>query len=226
MQSIKKSYLIIAAIICVIGFITPFIIKSPNDTWNTVLSSAFTILSSVITIAAFIIAILLFDRFGINAKFKQKQIDEVLELASYLKNTNIHAKNSTFTYIIHRNQLSITSLNEYEEYKKDRGKTILLSNDFLDFFSTLYVFTTKEWLPQEIKKKLEFINIKATEEVEKPEKGIFILMFIDKVEDDHIWRRTIPKLTFEMFNINLSALLREVDFWLKNHSDVHIKMFP
>lgn len=225
MQSIKKSYLIIAAIICIIGFIIPFIIKSPSDTWNTVLSSAFTILSSVITIAAFIIAILLFDRFGVNAKFKQKQIDEVLEFAQFLKARNIHAKNSKFIYFIHQSQSYIESLNDVEEYEKDRVKTILLSNDFLNFFETLFIFKTKEWLPKEIKTKLEFINIKATARVEKLEKEIFILMFLDETKNDDIWSRSIPKLTFEMFNINLSNLLKEIDAWLKKHSDIPVGQF-
>ena len=90
MESIKKSYLIFGAVICVIGFTAPFIIKSPTDTWNTVLSSAFTILSSIITIAALL---LLFDRFGVKAKNIHQQIEEVFELAQFLKDSHLHAEN-------------------------------------------------------------------------------------------------------------------------------------
>ena len=223
MQSIKKSYLIIAAIICIIGFIIPFIIKSPTDTWNTVLSSAFTILSSVVTIAAFIIAILFLDRFGVNAKFKQKQIDEVLELAKFLKDSHLHAKSAELTYIIHRKKSYTNSLNEIEYYKKDCKKEVLFSDDFLELLESLYVYMTSDWLPQEIKNKLKFIDIKGTIPLEATQKEVYIRMYIEN--EDSIWSSSIPKLTFEMFNLNLSDLLREIDFWLKNHSDIPVKQF-
>ena len=42
-------------------------------------------------------------------------------------------------------------------------------------------------------------------------------MFI-KNDDDNIWRSSIPKLTFEMFNINLYDLMKQTDLWLKKHS--------
>ncbi|MGN6343260.1 MAG: hypothetical protein ACTHML_19940 [Ginsengibacter sp.] len=91
-----------------------------------------------LSVTTLIIAVLLFDRFGVNAKFKDRQVDKVLELAILLKETNITASSTKMTYYVHATQSSEEIRNSVPFYKEDAGKTILYPENFKDFIKDLY----------------------------------------------------------------------------------------
>src|SRR5258708_5433850 len=119
MYSIKKSYKILTVLICMVGFIMPLLLKDKTDSWNSIFSTSFTILQTLISIATLFIAILLYDRFGINAKFKEKQVDKIIELASLLEVTTISVASNQLTYFIHTKQAAILRRVDYLPYKND-----------------------------------------------------------------------------------------------------------
>ncbi len=77
------------------------------------------------------------------------------------------------------------------------------------------------WLPEEIKNKLEFLNIYGSFKMGNFDDSQYAKLNIndDKPES---WRTTMPKFTFEMFTINLADLLLTITKWLENHSNIKI----
>jgi hypothetical protein len=197
----------------------PVIVKSTLDSWNSVLSTSFTIFGAVLSVTTLIIAILLFDRFGVNAKFKDKQVDTVLDLATLLKKMNITATSTKMTYYVHATQSSEEIRNSVPLYKTDAGKTILFPDNFEDLIKDLYGIRDSYWFPSEIKNKMKIFEIYGTHNVDNALDDQYVRLDFDRGSNG-IWVATIPKVTFEMLNINLHNLFIEIETWLKKHSDV------
>ena len=225
MAVIKRSHLIGSTIIiCVVVFIVPFVIKSKSDTYISVFSLSFTALGTVATFATLVIAILLYDRFGLKGLFIERQTDKVLELARHLKNINLNAQAKTFTYIVHINFNTLKMFEGFPPYKEDQTKTILLSfEDYELFMKEIYEFKNSYWLPEKIKQKLKFLEIFGMKEVEDFNDGNYI-KFSFGYSSENDTKITIPKLTFEMLNINFHALINEIDEWIKKHSEIPIDL--
>lgn len=219
MQLLKKKYIIWLSVISIIGVTIPFIVKSSTDSWNSVISTSVTIFSAILSVITLIIAFLLFDRFGVNAKFKDKQVDKVLELAILLKETIITATSTKMTYYVHATQSSEEIRNSVPFYKEDAGKTILYPDNFEDFIKDLYAIRDSYWFPQEIKNKMKVFEIYATIDVNDALGDKYVRLNFGRGSNG-VWVATIPEVTFEMLNINLHTIIIEIETWLKSHSDV------
>jgi hypothetical protein len=223
MHSVRKSHKIWTIVLSTVGFMTPIILKEDRDSWNSVLSLSFTILGTLLSIATLLIAMLLFDRFGINAKFKDRQVDKVLELAIYLKETNISASTNKFRYFINASQSFISRRYEFPQYKTDENKTILFPGNYEELFKQLNEIRNNYWLPQEIKIKMKFLEIYGLADVENHLEDQYVRLDINNNAQGE-WKQSFPRITLEMFNINLHDLLREIDVWLKKHSNVTVDL--
>jgi hypothetical protein len=223
MYSIKRAHIIWTAIVCLIGFVIPLILKSSSETWNSTLSLSLTIVGTLLTIATLIIAVLLYDRFGINSKFKEHQVDKVIELALLLKDTNISVSTNQFTYFIHRSKSSILRRNEFPPYKIDSNKTILFPNNYDELFKAVNVIRNNYWLPIELKNRMNFLEIYGLASVEDPLDEQYVRLDINNSAEE-VWMVSFPKITFEMLNVNLHDLLKEIEDWLKKHSNVLVDL--
>lgn len=221
MSSIKKQYLILFIALSIIGFLLPFFLKSNFDSYNSVISIAFTILGTLASIATLLVAILLFDRFGINAKFKEKQVDTVIELVSLLNKLPIHAQSNTINYVVGATQSSESIRFSIPQYKKDFNKTILFSKNFEAKTNNIFEIKESAWLPIDIRNKMDIFDILGLKSVENPFDDQYVrITFKQEIVDE--WMQPIPKLTLEMININLHNLYKEIEKWLKNNSNIPI----
>ena len=224
MRSLKKSYFLWAGIIAVIGFIIPLLIKVNSESWNSVLSLSFAILGTLATIATLIIAIVLYDNFGSDAKFKEKQADAVIELAQLLKKTRFSAEAKKLTYNLPAYRSTLLSLHLVEDYKMDSSKTLLFpSNFFENSINTIYITGDNYWLPEEIKVKMKFLEIFGLISVENPFDEQYVRLNVNHSAKDE-WQKSVPRLTLEMFIINYTNLLTEIEIWLKRYSDVTVNL--
>ncbi|HKC69521.1 MAG TPA: hypothetical protein VKG26_14895, partial [Bacteroidia bacterium] len=159
----KKNNLIILSIsLCILSFIVPFFLKSSQDTYLSVISVSLTAMGTVATIITLIIAIYLYDRFGLESKFIEKQTEKVLELTDLLKGKTILVKTTGFTYFIRPSRQQLKSFNnDIIWYQEDRKKQILISpEDYDKALVEIIAIQRSYWLPEEIKIKMEFLQIK------------------------------------------------------------------
>jgi len=219
MQLLRRKYIILLSAFSITGMAIPFVLKSSNDSWNSVISTCFTIFGSILSVTTIIIAILLFDRFGVNAKFKEKQVDTIIELATLLKEMNITAASTKMTYYVHATQSSEEIRNKVPNYKTDSGKTILFPENFEELIKNLYAIRDSYWFPPEIKNKMKVFEIYGTHGVDNAFDDKYVRLDFDRGSNG-VWVATIPKITFEMLNINLHSIFIEIETWLKKHSDV------
>lgn len=221
MYSIKKKHIIWATLICIIGFIIPLLLKSTEEKWSTVISLSLAVVETLLTIVTLVIAIILYDRFGINSKFKEHQVDKVIELALLLKDTNISVSTNQLNYLIHRSKSSILRRTDFPPYQIDCNKIILFPNNYDELFKAVNGLRNDYWLPLEIKRKMKFLDIVGLASVENPFDENYVRLDING-SSDKVWMVSFPKITFEMLNINLHDLLSEIEDWLKQHSNVAI----
>lgn len=195
--------------------------KTKDDTLNVTLSTSFTILSTLISITTLIVAIILFDRFGINAKFKERQVDTVLEFVKELKGISLTVSTRRFTYLNYiRKCINLERLPK-DTYNTDKTKTLLFPDNYKDLLNIFSKARQDPWLPDEIKKKLEFIDINGTSQVEQFNDDECVRLNINR-DGAEPWRVTHPKFTFEMFSINLADLLTTVVKWIRDHSNIKV----
>jgi hypothetical protein len=225
MNKLKQPRLIGSTIfIGVIIFFIPFLIKSKNDNLISTLSLSFTAVGAMATVATLIIAIILYDRFGLESKFVENQTNKVLELANLLKGRTIVVKGEKFDYFIRPSREQLLHLDEIPFYQNDRKKKVLISsNDFSTFEKDLIAIRRSYWLPNDIKESLAFIEIYGLLKVENPLDKQYVQMdFGSKTEKT--WMLTLPEMTFEKFNSNLHDLVKSIEDWLDNYSNIKIDL--
>ena len=207
-------------IVCIIFFLIPFIIFGDCENLYSKLSLGFSALGSIATLITLVIAIMLFDRFGIEAKNVVKQFEKVIELRELLKGKNIIIKSNKITYFIHPKQNQFEGLKNLEPYKIDSQKKILIAFDeYSESVDSLLTIKSNDSLPEEIKAKMEFWDVGAISEIADPSEELFVKLFLNK-NTSKIWGKPFPEMTFEEFNQNLLDLDIEIEKWLKRHSEI------
>jgi len=222
MNKFNIRHLILFILICLIGFVIPFMTKTKDESLNSTLSTSFTIVSTLVAIITLIVAIILFDRFGVNAKFKEKQLDTVLELVNELKLLSLTVSNGQQTYLNYvRKCINLEKLPK-GIYDVDKKKTLLFPENFYQILKPIYALFASPWLPSEIKEKMMFLNIFATDNINDFDYSKYVKIDINKMGTEP-WVVTAPKFTFEMFSINLSVLLTTTLKWINQHSNIKVE---
>lgn len=225
----KKDLITVSLIFLIIAFIIPFTIRTEEESDLEVLTASITAIGALATFITLFIAIALYDRFGLETRFIGKQTDKVLELVDFLKGKYIIASTSQHGYMITTNRDKIEGIRKVPPYENDKSKKIIVDYDnYKKMWSkNLYEIKRSYWLPQKIKKKIEFLEISILASVEDPFNESYIRFFSDasrnKNADEPIeWKIIIPEITFEEFNNNLFNLTKTIEKWLKQHSDIKI----
>jgi hypothetical protein len=223
MSSIKKRYIILTIVACILGFVIPLSIKENSDSWNSTLSLSFTVLGTIASFATLLVAILLFDRFGISSKIKENQVDKVLQLVDTLKATRITIAANQYEYFIHISQSAIIRRKDVPNYKQDKQKTLLFPLNYYELIKEISSISKSKWMPQEIKQRMAFLEIVFISKTENASDEKYLRLDINKRADGN-WCESIPKIHFEMFDINLQNLLEELKKWIKSHSNIAIDL--
>lgn len=220
MNKFNRKHLIGFITLCLAGFIVPFITRTETETANTIISTAFTIVSTIVAIITLVVGIILFDKYGVNAIFKEKQVDVVLQLINELKLLNLSVSGEEYrysNYIRHCNNLE----NMASYYQIDKTKILIFPENHESLMKPIYNLLENVWLPSEIKEKTKFLQIFMTRDNSPYSNSNFVKLEINNSKTE-IYVETIPKLTFEMFSINLSNFIQYTLLWVKEHTHVDI----
>lgn len=185
------------------------------------ISTSFTILSFIISVITLVVAIILFDRFGFNAKFKEKQLDTVLILIEELKLLSITINTENHRYINFIRVSNNLKLLPADIYNSDKNKTILLPSNIVEILRPIYILYNNSWLPLEIKEKMKFLDIYMIESVNDFNKSKYVKLNINN-QGVEPWCISEPTLKFDAFSNNLSNLLTTILTWVRSHSSIDI----
>jgi hypothetical protein len=197
MPLIRRKYIIGFIVACIIGFVLPFIFQDSRDSFNIIISSSFVIVGGLASIATLSVALALFDKFGINAKFKDQQIDKVIELARIVSKMRVSVSNGQWNYLYNAKN-SINWFEGFPDYLDDKKKTILVSDKYVKQTEVLYNILSNAWLPKEIKTKMDIFKIFAIAPVDQPFDSKYVRLSLNNIESN-VWVETIPRLTLEMY---------------------------
>lgn len=225
MRKLKKEHLVVLSLgLCIIAFIVPFILSSCENTLFEVLTLSLTAVGAIAMIVTMLIAIFLYDRFGLEAKFIEKQTDKVLELADLLKGKTITVFGEGGSYYIRPSRSQLTTFNSFPNYKVDCKKIILLSlEDSEKALKEIVDLKRSYWLPKVIREKMEFLEIRVCIKVDNPSDESFVTFnFNFPVVGNMI--KPLPEMTFEDFNRKLRDLVQVIEEWLEKHSEIPIDL--
>lgn len=225
MKAIKKSNLILISILtCGLAFILPFFFKSCEDTFLTVFSVSLTAVGTVATLWTLVIAVYLYDRFGLESKFIEKQTDKVLELVDLLKGKTIVVKSTGFNYFIRPSRTQLQQFNSFKNYQNDKDKKVLISPDDFDKSTREIIAIMRSyWLPEDIKKKMEFLKIWGITKFNENSFDAYVRFDFQTIADDN-WAVPFPEMTFGSFNNNLHDLILTIENWLSKHSGIELDL--
>lgn len=221
MKKFNKGHLALLILICFVGFVFPFFTKAKGESLNSTLSTSFTVVSALVAIITLIVAVILFDRYGFNAKFKEKQLDMVLSLVNELKLLSLTVSNGQLTYLNYvRKCINLERLPR-NTYDVDKTKTLLVPDNFYELLKPLYILFSSPWLPSEIKEKMSFLNILGTNTVNDFDYSRYMRMNVNN-KGVEPWVITAPTFTFGTFSSSLSELLTTTLEWIDHHSNVKV----
>jgi hypothetical protein len=225
MNPLKKSELIqLSVFSCVIAFMLPFFFKNCQDTYLSVISVSLAAVGTVATLWTLVIAVYLYDRFGLESKFIEKQTEKVLELTDLLKGKTIVVRATDFHYFIRPSRQQLHGFNSFKNYQNDKKKKALISPDDYDkSLRDIIAIKRSYWLPEEIKVKMEFLKVAALLKFEDSTYDNYVRLDFQAVEDNN-WMHPIPEMTFESFNNGLHDLVLTIENWLSKHSGIELNL--
>lgn len=225
----KKNLVSISVISIAFTFIVPFLIRTEQNTNLEVLAVSITAIGAVATILTLYIAFELYDRFGLESRFIGKKTDKVLELVDFLKGKYIFASTDEIVYNLTPDRNKIKGIKSVPRYINDKSKIIIV--DYENYKKTwgkpLYEIKRSYWLPEKIKKKVEFLEFSILGSVEYPFDEKYIRFFAnsakDKIKDESIeWQIILPEISFDEFNNNLDSLIKTIEKWLERRSGIKL----
>jgi|GEM_PF-3544435 len=228
-KKLKKKDLVGTCIIfLIIAFFIPFIIRKETESILSVFSTAMTSIGALATVATLFIAIHLYQRFGLESRFISEQTDKVLEIVDILKGQYFMGNTNKYSYFLGTGREKIEMTMKGPFYQSDKNKIVLINNeDFSKTWDRVLEIKRSYWLPNKIKKKIEFLEFVMYQEVENPldEKYIRIYSDIKKNDVKKVeWSITYPTITFDEYNKKFYELIKSIEKWLKQHSDIKIDL--
>ncbi|WP_336732721.1 hypothetical protein [Chryseobacterium sp. VD8] len=211
----------LSSICCILVFIIPFILNSDKDSFNSILSTAFTGVGATATVITMIIAITLYQKYGMDSKLIEKQTDKVFELIDVLKGKSL---------TIHTEQINffLRFINIEGDFKNDPlfnemypKKIMINAEDYTSFIKPIQVFMRSYLLPSEIKDKLKFLDLIALgEELEFTSNDYVKMTYECKTSEEFLI--IIPIITVEEFIDHKNILIKSIDDWLSKHTNIKL----
>ena len=197
---------------------------------STVVKDIASITSSFFTI---IIAMLLYDRFGYRKIIYEKKLELVLKLLEKLKATtiNIAYKNlregkAFYGQIyIDKKQIDFKVL---ENNININSFVIFHLGDIENYFSPFNILVSNPYMPKEIVKKLEFLNVNHFEGVKEnlsyQNENIKISVYKPSISvvipDLDDWYKMREDMSIATFINNYLDCLNSIEEWINKHSNI------
>lgn len=225
MKTSKSKLKLFSAICCLIVFLIPFAISNRYDSLFSTLSISFTGLGAVATLFTLFIALNLYQKYGSESRFIERQTDKTLELVDYLKGKIVHIKLRNFTLMLRFKIDDYENLNDPEFYNTMKSKTIIIKEkDYEKFFEQIVEIKKSYWLPKEIKQKADLLDYigYSTEKI-NPEDEQYARMDFNLVKDGQ-YVIPVPNMTVKEYVNNKNELIKAIENWLANHCDIKIDL--
>jgi len=224
----KKDLIGISIILMLFAFFIPFAFRTEKDSILDIFSVSLAAIGTVATVITLFIAIYLYQRFGLESRFIGAQTDKVLEIVDILKGQYFMGNTNKYSYFLgtSREKIAMTMTGPF--YQSDKNKIVLINHeDFSKIWDKVLEIKRSYWLPNKIKKKIKFLEFNMFQNVEEPydEKYIRIYSDIKKKDVKEVeWLITFPTITFDEYNKQFYELIKSIEKWLKQHSDIKIDL--
>ena len=222
----KKKYTIWIIIGLSVIFVSILLVCA--DTLNARLSLAFTSIASLATVATLLIAIRLYDKFGLKQHLILKRAEKIFELLDVLLDyTFLATTGRSGTLMIRANLKQLNGFIHFPNYDEISSKFVFVSfPDYEVFFERIQDIRTSYWLPEQIQEKMDFFILIGFGGVEFDPAIHAKLTFGESIKEEKNYILVKPDMTVGNYVDNLTGVVKEIDNWLKAHSDVDIKIAP
>ncbi|MEX2484717.1 MAG: hypothetical protein WED10_09160 [Brumimicrobium sp.] len=229
MKLTKNEIIIWSAGVCIIAFISPFFFSSKSDSILNLLSVAFTAVCAVAAILTLIFAVIIYDRVSLKGKFLENQTNKVFELVDELKGNRISIHSGNVIIFVRFTGTALKGLSGLKSFEYCRENKLLLNyDDYNSSTKKIFEVSRSYWLPEEIKSKVDFLNIYGFNESVnyKAFRGYSRVQIGQNKEimHDYRWHTTIPEISVEEFITNIDKLVRSIEAWLKENSDIKLDL--
>ena len=223
----RIALIIAVLVICIILSFLPFFISTRKDSLLSIFSLIFTAIGSLASLATLIIALLLYQRFGLESKFVERQTNTVLELANSIKGKVIKANYNEGTYFIRAKIVDIEEEKNDYPYFNDLYEKIITfksTDDYEESMTPILKFKYDYWLPDEIKTKMEFLEIKSYLSGKGLDDNKIYCEFDFGTGKDEKIILPYPQITVLEFVVSYSNLVLSIESWLKKYCNINIDL--
>lgn len=193
----------------------------------------FPVLTSVATLA---IAIALYDKYGYRKNIYEKKLNTVLELLAEIKALSIvvHYEHEYEEY----GEISTTNINkkfttiQHLSEKSLNAPLIYNIHEYIYGISKIISIGNSPYLPTELSKNLEFLNIRQWTKVDFKETPEYTKISFanlkpsDEYNEYWVLRKKSDNMTLKQYLFNLNEILKNVESWIDKHggftSDLNI----
>ncbi|MDY8135581.1 hypothetical protein [Aquimarina sp. 2201CG5-10] len=227
MNKLSKRLLIsLTIILSVLAILLPIFTRSEDETFNSIMGSSLTALGAVFALIALYIAIILYQKFGLESRFVERQADKILELVDLLKGEVYYIKTDGFVYFMRFEVDDLTKLRKEKPYGSMKSKKILIRyNNYDKATREIINLSNSYWLPTEIKEKLMFLKIPMIQKsIKNPSYEQYTRMYFGEEKNKKTWDLPFPELTVDEFMIAKNELTKSIENWLSKHCDIKLEL--
>lgn len=171
------------------------------------------------------IVILLYQKFGIESKFIERQIDKVLELVDLFKGKVIKIETNNYTYCLRFSIDNYDHLTKSNYYNDMKSKIIIFDMDDYEIFTNpINNIKYSYWLPNEIKEKMDFLDIKVYKPMHEDAKEEKFARVVFKRNNDKMWYEVVPSFTVEEYIKKKNEFIQTIEDWLTKYSDIKLDL--
>lgn len=226
MKAKKAILIIVTTISCITAFVLPFIFSTYKDSLLYTLSVSYTGLGAAATVGTLIIAIILYNKYGIESRFLERQTDKTLELVDYLKGKKVNISNKSLRFFSRFNIDDVEGLNNADFFKSFMNKTIIINvNDYEKFFNEIFEIRKSYWLPKEIREKIESLEYSAyEEEIIDSNNDMYARMDFVSKNDSRKYIVPYPRMSVSEYLKRKNLLIMTIIDWLDKHCNIKLDL--
>lgn len=199
----------------VLSVLLPIIFKENNDSINGVLGVIATLISSIASLITLIIAIVLFDKYGIEAPLLQKQTEVVFTFLEEYKKIRFVIRSKAFAMFI------TLHAPEHKQYNRFYKEKLLFSTEYIEGLSLLLKISESPFMPKSINEKLNKLSfhILAIASDENSLDKFAVVNVLGQTMDakDAGFFNNESMTLLEFFNI-IDDLNTEIQSWISKHT--------
>lgn len=223
----KKSYLIAFVGLVVVSVIIPLLLNTSNEDAIHIIDHISFIIAAVCGIITTIIAILLYDKYGVDKKIVDKNLEVVLQFVDELKKTRIIIKSEgksdgRYTMFI---DFKFKELGKQNFLSENRHDKLYFKLDYCYGLNNLFEICMNPFMPSEICDKFNKISMTSLSKITEEDKQVDYAVALcpssfheldDK--DNYIGKLNRHDFTVGEFIDDYVAVKDAIKKWLKAHN--------